>query len=104
MSRSNHYRICEECTQDETCWRHTSTVYWGRSYIHKPIREIAARRTWKRKQRYPKYSVKSFRSAPPRWWWQEQHSRARAVYRQILRDEDPVLPPEKKLIDLWDWY
>jgi len=103
MSRSNHYRLCEDCTVDELCERHSS---WSgyRYYNHKPVRLIAARRPWTRKSRYPIGSIKRFMGGPPRWWWQEQHSRARAIYRRMMRDEDPALPREQELIDLWGWY
>jgi hypothetical protein len=87
MSRSNHYR--------ESFWNPGE----------KPFREIAGRRNWTRKQRWPKYSLGSFHSRPSRWWWQEQHARARAIYRQlILHSDDPVLPREQDLIDLYGWY
>lgn len=101
MSRTNHYRLCDECTVERLCWCHER---WS-NYVYKPIREIIGRRNWKRKDRWPYFSPKHAHGAPPRWWWQEQHSRARAMYRQMMhRDEDPSLPAEKRLIDMWDWY
>jgi hypothetical protein len=102
MSRTNHYRICDKCTTEEPCERHNIRRYY---YNHKPIREILGRRTWRRKQRYPEFSIKGFMNGPPRWWWQDEHSKARALYRRLMhRDDDPVLPPENKIIDLWGWY
>lgn len=100
MSRSNHYRLCDKCGA-ELCERHRSP--WSR-YVHKPIRTVIGRRTWERKSRYPDHSVKAWHSGPPRWWWQEKHSTARAIYRALMREEDPALPREKDLIDLWSWY
>ena len=101
MSRSNNYRICERCTADQACWLHERG---GFNYQHKPEREILARRTWKRKGLY-RLGPKRYHNGPPRWWWQEKHAKARAIYRQIMhREEDPVLPRERDLIDLWDWY
>lgn len=86
MSRTNHYRL------------------WS-AYESKPEREILGRRNWNRESRWPKFSMGSYHRPPPRWWWQEQHSHARAVYRQMIHhDEDPALPPEKYLIDLSGWY
>lgn len=114
MSRSQHYRICEKCTPDAPCEFH-SPHYWsyilGRyidshsSYLHKPIREIHGRRSWKRQPRYPGYSIKQWHSSPPRWWWQEQHAKVRQIHRQmIIHQEDPALPSEKELINLYGWY
>lgn len=34
-----------------------------------------------------------------------EHKYARSVYRQLMqRSEDPILPDDKKLINLWGWY
>lgn len=87
MSRSNHYRT--------TRWEPEA----------KPFRKIVGRRNWERKPRWPKYALGSAMNPPPRWWWRAEHSKARATYRQMmLRSDDPALPTEKELIDLWGWY
>lgn len=102
MSRSNHYRICESCTLGEPCWFHSRGSF---AYSHKPIRFIEGRRNWERKQRYPKFSIKAWHNGPPRWWWQEKHAKVRQILRQMmLHEEDPALPSEKVLTNLWDWY
>lgn len=102
MSRTNHYRLCGCREGEPICYIHN--VY-GFDPGYKPVREILGRRNWRRKTRFPKYSVKSFHEGPPRWWWQEKHSTARAIYRTLMRGaEDPVLPREQDLIDLWGWY
>ena len=102
MSRTNHYRLCDECTAEQFCWLHERPYS---SYEHKPQREILGRRNWTRHSRWPDFSPGVHHNPPPRWWWHEQHARARSIYRQMLRrEEDPALPPEKYLIDLWGWY
>lgn len=102
MSRTNHYRICNECTTLELCEFHRICYY---DYAHKPAREVLGRRNWTRKTRYPDFGYKRYHNPPPRWWWHEQHARVRQIHRQImLREEDPVLPDEKDLINLWSWY
>jgi hypothetical protein len=102
MSRTNHYRLCNKCTVEPECWLCQSP--W-RATGFKPRRAIDGRRPWKRDGRFPAHSFKSHHNGPPRWWWQEKHAIARAKYRQMmLRDEDPALPRERDLIDLWSWY
>lgn len=103
MSRSNHYRICEDCSVARICERHQS---WSRRayYKHKPERFIAGRRPWVRRSRF-RFSPKSHHDGPSRWWWQEQHAKARQFYRrEMQRSDDPVMPREQDLIDLWGWY
>lgn len=104
MSRSNHYRLCYKCTEETRCYFHEEPRIWGkRSFFL--AKKILGRRPWHRKARYPRHSIKEFHSPPPRWWWQEQHSRARATYRRLMqRSEDPALPRERDLINLWMWY
>jgi hypothetical protein len=103
MSRSNNARFREDDLS------YTSS-YTGEVVIVSPKSDrrvglIDGRRPWVRKPRYPNYGYKRFHNAPPRWWWQEQHARVRQIHRQIMmREEDPVLPDEKDLINLWDWY
>src|ERR1700722_9262883 len=98
MSRTNHYRICDRCALDTPCWLH------GKSH-HMTEREITGRRNWVRKSRWPQWSAKSHLNGPPRWWWQEQHAKVRQIHRQLtMKSDDPVLPDEKDLIDLWGWY
>lgn len=110
MSRTNHYRLCGcASTAEPSCWYHLKYGFeddgWMSYRTFKPTREIAGRRTWIREMRYPKHSPKQWHSGPPRWWWQEQHAKARATYRQMmLRSDDPALPRERDLIDLWGWY
>jgi hypothetical protein len=113
MSRSNHYIICEECTVDVPCGRHKPWSYtaWNKQTVyvtylkHKPARVIAARRTWERKGRWPQWSPGIHHSRPPRWWWQNQHAKARRIFSQMMRrSDDPALPAEKELIDLYGWY
>lgn len=102
MSRTNHYSLCEECNAERYCSRHERP--WS-TYTHKPEREIISRRIWKRKNRWPRFSIRYHHHGPSRSWRQEEHGHARAVYRQMIhRDEDPALPPEKYLIDLRGWY
>lgn len=102
MSRSIHYRICSTCTLFQACDLHQSPYY---TYTHKPERLIVGRRNWTRRTRYPKYSVKQHHGTPPRWWWQDQHARARRIFSAIMRrDPNPSLPTEKQLISLWSWY
>lgn len=101
MSRTNHYRICKECTVEAKCWLHETFSRQS----HKPARPIEGRRAWKRRDRWPDYSINAWHSAPPRWWWQDRHARARRVLDQMMRrSDDPALPTEKQLIDLWTWY
>ena len=88
MSRTNHYRIWSK---------------YDHNYI--PEREVLGRRNWFRRAGYSKYGPKSYHNPPPRWWWQEQHARVRQIYKQMMiREEDPALPSDKKIINLWGWY
>ncbi len=110
MSRSNHYRLCGcKSKENPTCWYHVK-YGWEHGFIHsydsfKPTRKIEGRRFWERKQRYPKDSPKIWHNPPPKWWWQEQHAKYRRICSQlILKSEDPVLPREQDIIDLWGWY
>jgi len=99
MSRSNHLYYPP--------WDFASTSPGAYERVYKiKTKFILGRRSYKRKSnRYPDYSINSWHSSPPRWWWQEQHARARRIYTQILRrEEDPILPREKDLINLWNWY
>lgn len=115
MSRSLHYRFCEKCRREQVCprheWRHEELGDKYSWYVPKnetpqgEAKEILGRRNWKRKPRWPWFSIKSFISPPPRWWWHEAHAKARQKYKQMmLRSEDPALPRERDLIDLWGWY
>ncbi len=102
MSRTNHYRICKKCTPEEFCYIHERP--WS-TYSHKPIRLIEGRRTWKRRERWPDFCVKTHHHGPPRWWWQDRHARARRKLDAMMRrEENPALPSEKQMIDLWAWY
>ena len=106
MSRSNHYRICEGHSHNRVfqgeCPYHNGWFYAPVRYGE--AREILGRRTWRRKTRYP-YGIKRNMDGPPSWWWRAEHKHARAVYRQMMfRSEDPALPRERDLIDLWGWY
>lgn len=86
MSRTNHYRL------------------WSPD-LDKPIREILGRRNWKRKDRFTQYSAKQYHNPPPRWWWAEQHAKVRQIHRQLMqRSDDPVLPSDRKIINIWSWY
>ena len=98
MSRSNHYRLCHDCTAETRC----KYPDWHPAFLPK---EMAGRRPWKRKARFPKFAGnKRWHNPPPRWW-QEQHAQARAKFRQMMqRSEDPALPRERDLINLWAWY
>ena len=103
MSRTNHI------TQS-WCWACEFERNPCRAWMSKephtchPFRSIDGRRPWKRKSRYPSW-MRGQLGRPSRWWWKNQHSRARAVYRQMMfRSNDPVLPREQDLIDLYSWY
>jgi len=99
MSRTNHYRICGKCTEEQLCWIHDGEM------PHKPERLIEGRRPWRRKSRFPSYSIKSFIEPPGRWWWQEAHAKARRKLDELLRkDPEGSFPRERDLINLWDWY
>src|SRR5665213_3259425 len=108
MSRTNHYRLCRECTEEIPCELHVglkeillerhilvefnlgAVGHHGLESFFLP-REMPGRRPWKRRARYPRHSVKEYSSAPSRWWWQNQHSKARAIYRQMMqRSDDPA--------------
>lgn len=96
MSQTNHYWICNRTTPEGFCWCS------GRN--HKPTREILGRRNWKRKTRW-EYGLKRNMTGPPRWWWKAEHARARRIYKELMfGSDDPVLPRERDLIDLWGWY
>lgn len=103
MSRSNNQRFN---TEEKSYWSQVTgelTVYVEKS--DRRIGLIDGRRPWIRKTRYPKHSSKSYMSGPPRWWWKEQHAKVRQIHRQMMiHEEDPALPDEKDLINLWEWY
>lgn len=104
MSRTNHYRICDDCGLYIRCWRHDGP-YSRTHYNHKPIRVIEGRRVFVRKPRFPEYSPKQWHTPPSRGWWAKQKAKARAIQkREFLKSIDPYITPMKKLINLWDWY
>src|SRR5580704_1909887 len=103
MSRSNNARLRAEDLSYISSYTGELVIAWPKS--DRRIGIIDGRRPWVRRTRYPKYCPKSYMNGPPRWWWQEQHAKVRQIHRQImLHEEDPVLPDEKDLIDLWHWY
>lgn len=78
-------------------------------HYYKPLppRDYPSRRgVVRRQRRFPNFSIKSWHRGPPAWWWRDQHRRARAIQRrEMLRmPDDPVITPDRKLIDLWGWY
>jgi hypothetical protein len=109
MSRSNHhyYNLCHrwgDIGEDGYCDFHR---YRRRQHCCiPPAVYLTRRRVIRRRSRFPEGSPKSWHRAPPAWWWRSAHRRARAIQRQeMLRNpEDPVITPDKRLIDLWGWY
>jgi hypothetical protein len=92
MSRSNHSYY--------EPFRHTDE--------QRPLkRAFATRRgvVYRRKRIQP-WSKQYWRDGPPHWWKQMWHQIARAVQKEemLANPDDPVITPERRIIDLWDWY
>jgi hypothetical protein len=112
MSRSNHnyYNLCHrwgEIGEDGYCDFHRPFGPWRHYNLCIPAADYLTRRgVVRRRPRFSVWSPKSWHHAPPAWWWRVQHRRARAIQRrEMLRHpEDPVITPDRKLIDLWSWY
>lgn len=70
-----------------------------------PERTFATRRgLYTRRKRFPRWSIKSFRSGPPKEIKQMWHRQARAAQNSQMRDDDPVVTPMRRLINMWNWY
>lgn len=109
MSRSNtyYYNLCVrhgEVGEDGFCDFHRG--FWrlhGKCIL--PREWLSRRGIERRKPRF-RYSPKTYQKGPPRWWWQMEHRRARRKQQaEFLRNpEDPMITPQRRLIDLWGWY
>ncbi len=110
MSRSNHhyYNICSgPVNADGYCKWHEPMGLWYSQRTCITERDVVTRRgVYCRRQRFPKWSIKSWHSGPPMALKKRWHRRARAQQKQeFLRSpEDPLITPMKWLMDLWDWY
>lgn len=104
MSRSNtnYYNICKRDEVTGKCVRdgmfHRSCYFEGEY--------VTRRGVFRRKRRFPEWSVKSYHSTPPVSIKQCWIKRARAKQQHEMRKEaeDPIVTPMRRLIDPWDWY
>lgn len=68
-------------------------------------RTFATRRgLFRSRERFPRWSIKSWHPGPGKWLKDYWRRRARAIQNQQMLDEDPVITPMKRLIEIWDWY